>query len=367
LIRIGIVSLSAYALFVPESKRRFGGSEVQISRLCRALASHVECEVHLITSGEGPYEKFDIDGVNIIKLPWRPGGSIKRLHLAWQLRREIARLAPDIYLQRCLGIETGLVGQWCKKNHRPFIYMTASDWDCDGTYDQKRPAIVTRYSHRGMRQADLIITQTQRHRRMLQMAYGLDSYVLPSLCNLPEPPPWPRDYWLWVGRCDISKQPHLFLDLAEQYPKEEFLIIAPNANAPWLFDEIEQRASRQPNVTFLAQVPYTDMDQYYRKAKALINTSTQEGFPNVFLEACKHSVPILSLNVNPDDFLTRYKAGQCINGDVTRLLHCLGRWISDKEQLQKLGQGGREYIKKRHEETMITSELLNRIQSLTSK
>ena len=149
MIRLGVVSLSAYPVFVPESTRKFGGSEVQLGRLCRAVAAHEGWRVELLTSGEGDYCQREVDGVLIRKLPWSPqSGALAKGRLALALRGEIARTAPDLFLQRCLGIETGMVGLWCKRKKRPFIYMTASDWDCDGTYDRQRPAAVTRNPRR---------------------------------------------------------------------------------------------------------------------------------------------------------------------------------------------------------------------------
>ncbi|MBE7560797.1 glycosyltransferase family 4 protein [bacterium] len=367
-VTIGVVSLTAYGLFVPGSARRYGGSEVQLARLCRAVAARPGYHVVLITSGEGPFTTILVDGVEVRKLPWRPdAGSRGKLLLAWRLRREIARLAPDLYVQRCLGIETGLVGSECRRRGVPFIYMTASDWDCDGTYDRERPAWITRISHRGMRAADLILTQTERHRAMLRATYGLESKVLPSLCDLPTPAPWPRAHWLWVGRCEQSKRPDLFLDLAQAFPAESFVLIAPVGNDPALFESIRARARQLSNVRFLAGVPYHEMDQYYRAAKGLINTATQEGFPNVFLEASKHGAPILSLAVNPDEYLTRHAAGICVSGDWQAMKSQLSAWCSDETTLAKMGESGRHYIAQHHATERVLQAFLSHLHSLLTR
>lgn len=362
---LGFVSLSAYGLFAPETARKFGGSEVQVARLCRALAARGGLRVALITSGEGAYRQREVDGVELRKLAWNPaGGRLDRALLAWRLRREIARLGPDLYVQRCLGLETGLVGAWCKRRGTPFIYMTASDWDCDRTYDRQRPAWMTRYSHRGMRAADLILTQSERHRALLSANYGLDSAVLPSLCDLPEAAPWPRTHWLWVGRCEASKQPQLFLELAARFPAERFTLIAPPANDPRLFEEIRSRAETQPNLRFLPGVPYHEIDAFYRAAKGLINTSEQEGFPNVFLEAAKHGVPILSLCVNPDDFLDRFALGEAMRGSFEAMQKRLAEWTRATDDLCAMGRRGRSYVAEHHGVEMVAERFLAHVDRL---
>ncbi len=362
---LGVVSLTAYGLFAPGSARKYGGSEVQLARLCRAIAARGDWRVVLITSGEGPGRRMDVDGVRLHKLPWNPtGGGWSRLLLAWRLRREIARVAPDLYLQRCLGVETGLVGDWCTRRAVPFIYMTASDWDCDGTYDRERPAWMTRLSHRGMRAADLIFTQTERHRALLRRTYGLESEVLASLCDVAETSPWPRQHWLWVGRCEESKRPDLFLDLAAALPGETFVLIAPRSTDAQLFQRMHARASHMPNVRFLPGVAYRDMDDFYRRAKGLLNTAGQEGFPNVFLEAGRHGVPILSLYVDPDDYLSRFGAGVCTHGDFSAMQTQLRAWCAAPQELAPMGEQGRLYVAESHAPERIVARFLERAAGL---
>ena len=85
-----------------------------------------------------------------------------------------------------------------------------------------------------------------------------------------------------------------------------------------------------------------------RTAKILVNTSTAEGFPNTFLEAGLTQTPILSLKVNPDNFISKYKCGVIASNNQKDLEKRLSNLLNHNSRLRKLGVNNYKYAIKYH-------------------
>lgn len=92
-------------------------------------------------------------------------------------------------------------------------------------------------------------------------------------------------------------------------------------------------------------------------AKALINTSYYEGFPNIYLEAWGTGVPVISLTVNPGDIFNKYKLGICCNGDLNRMKLCIEANETNRFHKDEL----RAYVEKFHDFSTAAGRFLNMI------
>ena len=104
------------------------------------------------------------------------------------------------------------------------------------------------------------------------------------------------------------------------------------------FKDISLLAHKQPNLEFLPGISFDQSRRYYQQAKALVNTSIAEGWPNTFLQAGMVKTPIISLTVNPDWFINRYQCGFC-GADLIRA--CLA-------VTGKMGLNHYRYVRKFH-------------------
>jgi len=86
-----------------------------------------------------------------------------------------------------------------------------------------------------------------------------------------------------------------------------------------IFEEIK----KYQNVIIKGRLTQKETIQLISNAKALINTSYYEGFPNIFLEAWATGVPVISLTVNPGHVISEYKLGICCDGNLNRMKQCM--------------------------------------------
>ncbi len=125
------------------------------------------------------------------------------------------------------------------------------------------------------------------------------------------------------------------------------------------YEEMVRRAKKVENLEFLKQVEFDEIENYFARAKFFVCTSKGEGFPNTYIEACKNGTPILSLNVNPDNFLSRFNCGICADDDWERFAQQL-RTMLESEKLREYGQNARKYAEQKHD----IKNIINRYKEL---
>jgi len=148
---------------------------------------------------------------------------------------------------------------------------------------------------------------------------------------------------LWVARCQPIKRPHLFLDLAERLPAVQCEMICPREDIA-LWESVSARAAGLSNVVFRESVPYAEIQERYDAAKFLVSTSEAEGFPNNMIQAAQGEAGILSLEVDPDGFIGKFKAGVCAGRDFVRLVAETERLLSDPGPAAAAGQGAQRMV-----------------------
>jgi len=367
-LKITIYLPWAYPVFHPEVSQTFGGAEVQLARLGRALAHSKEFEITFLCYAprETSIERFD--GFQIYRinekeraprLNFDPLGIRRFYGKKNRLLSILDEVDGDIFFQMCSSEETGWIARYCKEKGKKFIYFTAHDFDVDGEFTRKN-RIAGYYYKYGLKNASLIIVQSHWQQQKLRETFNLDSVILKNPIEIPDeiPPLSERENILWVGRGDEIKHPETFIRLAEQIPQYKFTMIMPKSdNFPGLFDQIKAKASKIKNLEFIDFVPYNKIDTYYKKARIFVSTSDFEGFPNTFLEAGRFGTPVVSLNVDPDGFLEKYDCGVVCKGNKDVLFEFVEGLLKDKKKWERLGGNIRSYVEKFHDVDMISDQL----------
>jgi glycosyltransferase involved in cell wall biosynthesis len=163
-------------------------------------------------------------------------------------------------------------------------------------------------------------------------------------------------YVLWVGRSDpVFKQPEVCLEVAKRLPDARFVMVMALCDATF-HAEIKRR--KPANVEIIDGLPFRAMPHVFRWAVALVSTSRQEGFPNIFLQAGKYRVPVVSLNVDPDGLFSQRGAGIVCQGSVERMADELRRLTAGPEHRALYANRLARYVADHHSLAGRCDELL---------
>jgi glycosyltransferase involved in cell wall biosynthesis len=155
--------------------------------------------------------------------------------------------------------------------------------------------------------------------------------------------------------------------LAESFSEEKFVMVCPASKDAEYFERIKVQALNLPNVQFVDYVPFTEIEDYFSKARIFINTSKEEGFPNTFIQAFKNRTPILSMNVNPDSMLEKYDVGRYADGNFEQLKTDLVSLLTDRQLWQRLVDNACRYVERNHNIKRIIEEDKKMILKLLNK
>ncbi|MFH1079610.1 MAG: glycosyltransferase family 4 protein [Pseudomonadota bacterium] len=350
-----LVAHNAAGAMFGGNQGHIGGVERQTSLMARWLAAR-GYGVSLLTWDEGQADEEIVDGVRVIRMCSRDSGlpGLRFFHPRWtSLNRALHRADADLYYHNCAEYVTGQIALWCRHGGRKFVYSSASDLDCaPGLPGVKKWRVRVLYRY-GLLHADRIVVQTHRQQNMLRDGFGLESSVLPMPCpgpssteyQAPEPPRYDSCRILWVGRIAPEKCPERLLELARLCPGMHFDVVGP-ADSSEYAKEICDRFRTLPNLTLHGAMQRARMPEFYKRAACLCCTSLLEGFPNTFLEAWSHGLPVVS-TFDPDRLIAERQLG-IVAEDAAGLAAGIHRLIRSPNEWLQISARARRYYVENH-------------------
>lgn len=346
--KVCFISLDAWPLFSRCKTKVQGGSEVDVYFLSTELAKNKDFEVSLITGNYGQKKIEQIENVTI----YRVSDGFTPEVLATSLWGAMNRANADIYFKKSASAVAALVALYCKLHGRKFFLRTSHDIDCDGTYIREG-GLRGRLFKWALKRANRVFVQKENNRISLKETVGISATVISNGHRISELSNQKRDCILWVGRNAGFKRPELFLKLAKETPDERFVMICQRYDNK--YDDLLAEIRPIENLTFIRGVSFHEIDNYFRRAKMFVNTSTAEGFPNTFIQACISGTPILSLKVNPDEMLTwltnfhdKNVCGMCAMDDWQRFGEMLAELLKP-EFAEEYGCNARRCAEENHD------------------
>ncbi len=331
-----------------------GGVERQVSLMARWFAA-TGCAVSVVTWDDPLGGAVDLDGIKILRTCRRNEGfvGVRFLHPRWtSLLSALRRADADLYYHNCGEYVTGQVALWCRRHRRKFVYSVANDPDCDRrlpTMRSRRERMLYRY---GLQRAEAVIAQSETQRRMLLENFGRLSTVIPMPCPGPTDAQYaspsldgqvPRV--LWIGRICLQKRPDRLLDVARACGDLRFDLVGPTGSGAYAA-AVNARAETIGNITVYGGVPREQVATFFRRAAVLINTSDFEGFPNTFLEAWSHGLPVVS-TFDPDGLIASGGLGR-VARDTGGLIEALQALTTDPDDYRRCSDRARAYYVKTH-------------------
>ena len=374
-MKVCIISHFGYPLYNENSSSQFGGgSEVQLYLLSKEFSKNENIEVSVLT---GNYVNKNIhieikDKIKIYKVLPLKRSFINYFKFIFNFFFYIHKINPDIVIQRAISITTGLAAFYCKIFNKKFIYSIANKPDVE---DSIKKGVIYKIFRFGLRNADFIVAQNSEQMKLLhKLGYKSSSQALILKSGYPiinkEEGTIGKSEILWVGRAVNWKRPELFLKLALIFKNRSFTMICSKYVNQEYWEDLKNLSEKISNLKFIEFVKFSEIDDYFKKAKVYINTSIYEGFPNTFLQAFKYGTPVISLNVNPNNIFDKYNIGYYCNNNFDLLKEKLSELMQNSALQEMVGRNSYSYVSKFHDIEIIGKywiKLINFIMDKTKK
>ena len=135
------------------------------------------------------------------------------------------------------------------------------------------------------------------------------------------------------------------MDLAEACPEMQFDFVGPTSDTMYS-EHVCERAAHIKNVTVHGAIARKHVADLYKQAACLCCTSDFEGFPNTFLEAWSHGLPVVSM-FDPDALIEERGLGATAH-DVPGLTTAVRELLASPERWRQASDNARRYYVENH-------------------
>jgi glycosyltransferase involved in cell wall biosynthesis len=308
--------------------RLTGGAELQAWMLATELARR-GWDVHYASETPDTTETRVLDGVTLHPLPVRDS--------YWHVNREpvielLKYLRPQVTYTRMFSPYLGYLAEGASAETF-FVWSTASRFDgrpwpalavgrrgvSMRDYLRRLPVYLhwNAIARKGRKRADLILAQQSEQQHDLARL-GLQAEILRnSYPPVPETEVQSHDgqpVIIWADSIKPLKRPEAFLELAHRCRDLPAIFqMLGNIYEKELYQRpIDDAVRTLPNFRYAGFIPLNRIDEYFHAAHVHVKTSLPiEGFPNTFVQAWLHGVPVASYEVELEGRLTRGELGRC--------------------------------------------------------
>ena len=308
------------------------------------------------------------------------GGSNTRLPRCWaSLWRALKKADSTYYVIKTPAHLMLPVGLFSHLTRRKLVFWAQTTFGDNLPLSSNSGISVSFMERRGLKLADMVITQTINQKKAILEKYNLNVELVRSICGALDGLPVDDNFHnfdtatdidvLWVGNTSKNKRAEVLFKLTEMLPDVSFAM-AMNKNSEQRFEILKEKARDIPNLDFLDMVPPAEMESWFRRAKIFLNTSIREGFPNTFLQAWMNGVPVVSLNIDPDEVIKKFNLGRVVgiesvsacNENAARMAELLVPLIrkisTDSAMREDMGKQAKNYIKTHHAPDVVAHELM---------
>lgn len=353
-----------------------GGAEYQAYLLAKVLRDY---GYEVFFAGIGGHESgvYEFEGFRVYFL--NTNRALRKLGdctflLYPQIERIFRKEKPDLVYSRNGSAVPGILAFLAKKIMYRFIYGIAHDNRLRKSIlsEGMRPFNIVDQFLRlyGMNNADKVIAQTEYQQKELYQKFRIESLVIRNAHPIPNDfSEKARDLLkvLFIANYRPFKRPELFVKLATYFKEVlnvQFIMIGRAGSDNIWREKVESIIITNSNLTHLGELSQDQVNKHLNEAHLLVNTSTAEGFSNTFIQAWMRKVPIASLNVDPDNLLSKKGLGLCAGGSFEQLVHDVRRLITDHFLRESMGKKARDYAFKHHSIERVGQQFSTAVESL---
>jgi len=328
--------------FYPFAK---GGAEYQ----CRIIADHLKQKYDIFfISYEGVYPNTVnvIDGYKIYSITPYPSYNRKLLYfpVAQTIFRILEKEKPDIIYQRILNSFSYHLSKYSKNKKIPYFIHVADNYSlqlnqlCLTTTVRKwmlnkvkknehcKFIIQTSFQKKLLEKQGIRPLQKVYNMHPFDKVQTFEKYLCKKKKGLFKV--------LWIGSARPVKRMNLFLDLAELFKNENkfsFHIIGRIEKTNTFNEELIKKIEKNNTLHYHGEQSNDYVNKEISTSNVIINTSLNEGFSNVFIQAWLRGVPVISLNSNPDELFNKYNLGYFCDNNFDKLVYNLKKIEKDKD------------------------------------
>jgi len=300
----------------------FGGAELQMKYLMDYFVSNrADVEIHYIYIKQT--NKIIVNN-NVVLHP------IERIKFAerifdylsyyFTVKSLIQKIQPNLIYHRIPSAFALSALKYAIKNESTqFVLHISSQEDVDNSVKSSFRKNILRYSInnyaklRLLKKANKVVVQADYQSELLQKNYGRRAdLIMHNGHPLPDEKidKSKRIQIIWVANLKEMKQPEIFIDLAKKTINNnvDFIVVGRDPKNAWSF-ELIATMKIMTNLRYFGELSISEVNSLLSKSHIFVNTSTYEGFPNTFIQAWMRRVPVVSLNVDPDDVIKNNKLG----------------------------------------------------------
>lgn len=197
-----------------------------------------------------------------------------------------------------------------------------------------------------------IIVQTKCQAELLEKRFGRKAdliiynghpFPIEPICKKNDPL-----QIVWAANLKYEKQPELFIELSNRINIHgvNFIMIGRLPNSKY-GKELLNKINNSKNLIYIGEQSLERVNKYLSESHIFINTSLYEGFPNTFIQAWMRKVPVVSLNVDPDNVIKNNNLG-LRSVSFENMVNDVKKLIFDKSLREKMGENAQKYAFQNH-------------------
>ncbi len=383
---ICFISPYAFPILVPGGKGP-GGAERQFLLFAKELAARGWC-VSFITEHPSVEQEIQEALLPVFSCSFSYlGGNNLRMPLDWlSLFKAMKKANSNYYVIKVPGHLLTPLSFFCRFFCKKLIFWGQMTFDANPSL-RKVNSFAGWLQDWGIKRTNIVVAQTKEQQHGFLKNYGIKASVIRSICKqLPNTTPSEQSSQakpsriidvLWAGNSTSKKRYEVVIKLAQLMPDIKFSL-AMNISDPKRFAQAKQDCKKTPNVSFLGMVPPSRMETIFSQTKIFLNTSTQEGFPNTFLQTWMNAAPVVSLCIDPDNVISTHDLGRIVNKtfskikvhDFSYLAKQLQPYITelldDPPLRYSIGDNAVKYITMHHSPKVVVPTLINVLEHIDS-
>jgi glycosyltransferase involved in cell wall biosynthesis len=283
------------------------------------------------------------------------------------LKKCSASYGPDVIVQACAELYTGIMAYVAGGLGIPFIYRVANDMDTDGRYRRTMPKYAQLAYRYGLKNADAVLCQNQYQYENISRRFpGKTTEIIHNpffkSVDASGASDEDRTYIAWLGVFKTQKNLPLLYEIARQMPDREFKVAGmPGRKMDNTITNALADLEKLPNVAFVGYLSRDRVFPFLSRARVLLNTSHFEGFSNVFLEAFSVGTPVVAPEHADPDHIIRKNGLGLTTADTAGFPQCVNGLFEDEALFKNASGKCRRYVKEHHDPVTLARHMADMV------